>query len=117
MTIEGLEVMSETWKPRLITGGKEIIPPSQDWLWDLDIGTVFFCKSKKTPILLHIYVITAKLEQNGNRMMRLENPENPEQYIPVDTRDFSREYTFHMRLEATVDGPSNSVGASGLETP
>lgn len=121
MTIKGVEAMDNVWKPKLITGGKDsgIMIPNPDWLWDLSLGDVFFCKTNKpqTPsFVLQVWQIAAKLEQNGNRMMRLENPENPDMHFPVDTREFSREFKFHMLVAGvTEDGPGNPVEESGVD--
>lgn len=110
MTIKDIG-MSKDWSPRIIEGGKGgiLLPTDPDWLWDIPVGTVFFCKKKDTPIFLQLFIVTAKKEEDNRRFMRLENPENPEQHLSVDTKDFSRSFTYHMTLAGVEDGSSDSL--------
>lgn len=104
--------MADVWRPTVIEGGKGsiLLPRDPDWLWELKIGDVFFCKKKDTPIFLQLFIVTSKMEEDENRFMRLENPENPTQYLAVDTRDFSRAFLYHMTVPGVIDdGGSNPV--------
>lgn len=114
MTIRGTEEMTEVWTPKIITGGKTADTPT-DWLWDLNLGDVFFCKTKESPVGLQLFQIAAKLEQNNNRMMRLENPEMEDQHIAVDTREFSKRFIFHMLLDGVTDGDGSTVEESRMD--
>lgn len=111
MTTESTERMSEGWQPKIIEGGKGsiLLPTDKDWLWEMNVGDVFFCKKKGVPIFLQLYIVTAKLEEDGRRFMRLENPENPAQFVPVDTKDFSREHSYHMMLRGVDDGHGDPI--------
>lgn len=112
MTIGNTNSMDNVWKPKIIAGGKDngILIPNPDWLWELNVGDVFFCKNKKQPsFVLQLFRIAAKIEQNGNRVMRLENPEKDDQYFPVDTRDFSKEFSFHVLVDGVTSGTGDSM--------
>lgn len=82
------------WTPQIITGGKG---PTEggNWLNSLDVGTVFLVKSKKGDPGLQLF----RLVWKKKKAVRLENPENPNEFGFFDSDLFCKFFDFFVEMD------------------